>query len=42
MKNELEIQTIICHNENIINEYKLEQTKRNKHATSVRDYLIKK
>jgi hypothetical protein len=42
MRLELEVQTIICHNENVINEYKLEQTKRAKHASGVRELLIKK
>jgi len=32
----------MCHNENIITEYKLEQNKRTKNAKEVTDLLVKK
>jgi len=42
MKNELELHGIICHNENVINEYKLGQNKKWKHANSLRELIVKK
>lgn len=42
MKKQLQLQTIMCHNENIITEYKLEQNKRTKNAKEVTDLLVKK
>lgn len=42
MKKELEVQTIICHNENILTEYRLEQNKKYKNARELKELLIKK
>lgn len=36
------MQTIICHNANIISEYQMETSKRTKNAKEVKDLLIKK
>ena len=33
---------VMCNNENILNEYKLELSKKNKNANQVKDLLIKK
>lgn len=42
MKKELELQTIICHNANIIEEYQLEYKKRVRNAKEIKDLLVKR
>lgn len=42
VRKELEIKTIICTNENILNEYKLEMSKKAKNAKELRDLFVKK